>query len=71
MESGRWNTKIYCIREDKWIPTSQNLEVQTPRASILLPKVNDLINPVIGWWNEELILEKFWPIDAYPILSIP
>jgi hypothetical protein len=36
-----------------------------------LSKVSDLINPVTGWWDEELIRENFWSIDANRILEIP
>ena len=34
-------------------------------------KVSDLINPITGIWDEELVRDVFWPEDAGLILSIP
>ena len=34
-------------------------------------KVNELINPVTGEWDEQLVRETFWPEDANEILRIP
>jgi hypothetical protein len=48
------------IWEDLWIPTSPTRKIYTPRGSILLNKVSDLINPSTGWWDEELTRELFW-----------
>jgi hypothetical protein len=53
------------IWEDLWIPTSPT------RGSILLNKVSDLINPSTGWWDEELIRELSWSVDANRILETP
>jgi ribonuclease HI len=33
--------------------------------------VEELINPVDGTWDEELIKDIFWPIDVHRILQIP
>ena len=43
----------------------------TPRGTTLFSKVQDLIDPVSGAWDEELIRSIFWPVDAQQILSIP
>lgn len=43
------------IWEDNWIPSSHNLKVITPRGNNLVIKVDELINPVSGTWDEDLI----------------
>jgi hypothetical protein len=45
------------IWQDPCIPTSPTRKVYTPRGSILLSKVSDLINPT-GSWDEELIYRR-------------
>jgi hypothetical protein len=42
----------------------------TPRGSNILTRVEELINPVDGTWDEELINDIFWPIDVHRILQI-
>lgn len=36
-----------------------------------MTKVQDLISPIDGLWDEELIISLFWPIDVNIILEIP
>jgi hypothetical protein len=59
------------IWEDPWIPTSRTRKVFTPKGNIVIDKVADLINPLTGLWDEELIREVFWSVDANRILEIP
>jgi hypothetical protein len=59
------------IWEDNWIPSSHNMKVLTPRGNNLLTKVDELINPVTGAWDEELIKALFWEVDVNRILQIP
>ena len=59
------------IWEDHWIPTSHNLKVMTPRGHNLLSKVEDLIDPATGNWDEDLVKDLFWEVDANRILQIP
>ena len=59
------------IWEDSWIPASHNLKVLTPRGNNLLTTVDELINPITGTWDEELIKDLFWTVDANRILQIP
>jgi hypothetical protein len=59
------------IWEDVWVPTSPTRKVYTPRGHILLQTVADLINPITGAWNEELLRQIFWPVDVTRILEIP
>jgi hypothetical protein len=42
--------------------------VYTLKGAILLNKVSDLINPGMGSWDEELVRELFWSVDANRIL---
>ena len=59
------------IWEDSWIPTSHNLKVLTPRGNNLLTTVDELVNPITWTWDEELIKDLFWTVDANRILQIP
>jgi ribonuclease HI len=59
------------IWNDQWIPTSHNMKIQTRRGRRLVTTVNELINPIDGRWDEQLIRDVFWPIDAERILKIP
>ena len=43
----------------------------TNRGNTILSKVQDLIDPVTGEWDEYLVQDVFWPIDADRILQIP
>lgn len=59
------------IWEDHWIPSSHNMKVQTLRGNNLITRVDELINPVTGTWDEDLIKALFWDIDVNRILQIP
>jgi hypothetical protein len=59
------------IWEDSWIPASHNMKVLTPRGHNLVTTVEELINPVTGVWDEELINDMFWSVDANRIMQIP
>jgi hypothetical protein len=59
------------IWKDNWIPTSHNLRVISPRGRNLVTTVDELINPIDGQWDVQLINDIFWPIDAHRILQIP
>jgi hypothetical protein len=59
------------IWNDPWIPTSPTRKMYTSKGSIILGKVSDLINPTTMSWDEELIRDIFWSVDATRILEIP
>jgi hypothetical protein len=59
------------IWKDNWIPSSHNLKIMTPRGTNFITRVLDLIDPVNDKWDEDLIQDIFWPIDAHRILQIP
>jgi ribonuclease HI len=59
------------IWEDHWIPNSYTRKVLSSKGQSLLRTVDELISPVTGTWDEELIRENLLQIDAERILKIP
>ena len=59
------------IWNDNWIPGSHNMKVLTPRGNVLVTTVAELINPVDGRWDVNLIQSIFWPVDVHRILQVP
>ena len=59
------------IWQDPWIPSSPSRKVITPRGSVMLRYVEELIDPHQGHWDETLIRDVFSPVDAHRILQIP
>jgi len=43
----------------------------THRGNNLTTNVEELINPVDGNWDEQMIRDLFWPVDVHRILQIP
>lgn len=43
----------------------------TPRGQSLVTRVSDLIDPVTGDWDHDLIKDIFWEQDVQDILAIP
>jgi hypothetical protein len=58
------------IWSDHWVPDSPTRMVTTPRGRCLLTRVEELINPTTGGWDEDLLRENFWSVDVYRILRI-
>lgn len=68
IENGQ-NVRIW---EDPWIPAGITRRPRTPRGSILLSKVSELIDPHTGLWDEQLInKDLFWEEDVANILVMP
>lgn len=59
------------IWDDHWVPLIPSRKVVTPRAGVLITKVNELIDPTTKSWDEELLRDIFSPIDVNRILQIP
>ena len=57
--------------ECPWIPSSPDRRVITPRGHILISRVVELIDPITSQWDEQLIRDIFYPVDATRILQIP
>ena len=36
-----------------------------------MSKVSDLIDPIMNYWDEDLVRQTLWPIDAQRVLAIP
>jgi hypothetical protein len=45
--------------------------VATPRRSCLLTRVEELIDPTTGSWDEEIMRDNLWPVDVDRIIPIP
>jgi ribonuclease HI len=59
------------IWEDHWIPTSVTRKVISQRGQCILRYVEELINPVTGQWDEDIIRQNLLQVDAEQILRIP
>jgi len=59
------------IWADEWLPREHLRRPYTPRRASLLSRVNDLMDPVTGTWDAELVRDTFWDDDAELILSLP
>jgi hypothetical protein len=62
------NVKIW---EDLWVPKLWSRKISTPRNGNLLTYVNELINPITGQWDEQLVRDTFNEEDASMILGMP
>jgi hypothetical protein len=56
---------------DPWIPSSQDRMIVTPRGGTVYTRVWELINPLTGNWDEQLLNEIFFSVDVGRILQIP
>jgi hypothetical protein len=56
---------------DPWLPREGSTVPITPRRHNMLTYVHQLIDPVNGGWDEELVRNTFWEADASVILKIP
>jgi hypothetical protein len=59
------------IWTDTWLNRDGARYPITPRGQCVLTKVQELINPVDGQWDEELVRQTFMEIDVQTILAIP
>jgi hypothetical protein len=57
--------------DDPWLPREPSRKPVTPRGQNLLSKVSDLINPITGWWDEDLVRQTFVEQDMDIILATP
>lgn len=59
------------IWKDPWLARDGALLPITPRGHCVYNKVSDLICPISGQWDERLVRDTFWQIDADAILATP
>jgi hypothetical protein len=62
---GNGASKNVC--SDAWLPNSPNRKVLTPRGGMVISKVEDLLDPVMGTWDIQLLTSNFLPIDVCTI----
>ena len=58
------------IWSDPWIPRNMSRKPITPKGGNLISKVNELIHPITGMWDSQLVQDTFWWEDARLILAI-
>lgn len=59
------------IWEDPWIPRGTARRPSSHQGQSILTRVSELIDPVSGTWDKELIEGCFHPDDVHEILRIP
>jgi hypothetical protein len=59
------------IWSDPWLPRSHTRKPITPRGTNLITYVDELISPVTGTWDKELVHDMFWEEDYKLILALP
>lgn len=59
------------IWEDPWIPRGVTRRPITPRGAVILTKVSELIDPLTGSWDNELLEDIFREDDVRAIEYIP
>jgi hypothetical protein len=63
--------KTINIWQDPWLPRLWSRKPITRKKNNIITKVSELINPVTGSWDSQLVREIFLSQDASLILSIP
>jgi hypothetical protein len=59
------------IWSDAWVPSIADRKITTPRGHDIISTVCELIDPVTGQWDEELVNETFSPVDVQHVMAIP
>jgi hypothetical protein len=59
------------IWTDPWLNRDDARFPITPRGQCVLSKIEELINPVTGQWDEDLVRQTFMDMDVETILAIP
>lgn len=57
------------IWEDPWVQNAVTRRPITPRGQTLLTRVEELLDPVTGTWDELMVREVFWEEDVPQILA--
>jgi hypothetical protein len=68
MEDWQWrNSEIW---DDPWVPVLWNRRISSPRNGNFLERVDDLISPITGTWDEQLVVDTFSESEVRMILSM-
>lgn len=59
------------IWNEPWLPRDMSRKPIAPRGAYLLRDVVELIDPMTGSWDAQLVRDTFWEEDARIILAIP
>jgi hypothetical protein len=59
------------IWNDNWLARDNALKPITPRGQCIYTKVSELISPLTGQWDEQLVADTFLPFDVETILATP
>jgi hypothetical protein len=59
------------IWHDPWVVREGNPYVISPKHNNLVDQVADLINPVSGDWDKELVRDCLWTADVVHVLQMP
>jgi hypothetical protein len=59
------------IWSDPWVPREGSPFLVTRRGNVMLDWAADLIDPVTGQWDDELLNDCLWPADAAHVSNIP
>jgi hypothetical protein len=59
------------IWTDPWIKREGSRVPITPRRQCLLTRVEELVDPLTGQWDEQIVRDTFWDMDARIILGTP
>lgn len=59
---------VWC---DPWIPRKWDRLPIKRKGNVVISTVAELIDPITGCWDENLVKEIFWHVDANQILAIP
>jgi hypothetical protein len=57
------------IWSDPWLPREWSRKPMTPKGHNVLSRVEELIDPATGGWDNELVRQTFWPQDVDIVLS--
>jgi hypothetical protein len=59
------------IWSDPWLNRDDARYPITPRRQCILTKVQELIDPISGQWDYDLVKQTFYEVDVETILAIP
>jgi hypothetical protein len=58
------------IWNDPWLPRDASRKPITPRGTSLVTDVDELIDPITGEWDVQLVKDLFWEEDQQVIVAI-
>lgn len=65
------NGRSINIWKDHWVPGMMSRKIETPRGNVLLRTVDELIDPLTGQWDIDILESIFNPLEVRRVLQIP